>query len=325
MVVFVLGAGASVPYGYPTGYGLREHLIEIPNTIFNNSSIDQQLYYLLNNRKPANVIAEFKSVFYNCGVNSIDLFLTNNESFDKIGKVLIAYILTQCEYISRVKDLGKQENQNWMQYFYNIFISRAVGKDGLDLLINKPFNMAFITFNYDRSLEYFFESSIYSLYYDHFQKHPDDFLKIKEKIIIHHMYGSINKPDISYGMLAGEKALELSKHINIIHDENRKESSKKSNELLEQAEKIVFLGFGYDEYNISNLLNDKPLSGNKKIIGSVYRMSDSEINIKDELLTTHFGGNYYLYPDNKDLGNKDFFLENLPDIFLFYKTYKKVK
>ncbi|MCP4653492.1 MAG: hypothetical protein GY858_08970, partial [Candidatus Omnitrophica bacterium] len=102
-VVFILGAGASVPAGYPTGKKLREHIAE-----------------LLQNRKAINMIAKafglmidggreeylpvyiesvekFIITFRDAIEPSIDKFLRKSPRLIDQGKMIISYIISKLE------------------------------------------------------------------------------------------------------------------------------------------------------------------------------------------------------------------------------------
>ncbi len=313
MIVFVLGAGASKPYEYPTGYELRTKLLE-SNRLTTIPLIGQQLINSLKVKtiKEAHQLHdEFKTVFKKSGLDSIDHFLTNNPKYDEIGRILISSVLIECENNSFVRDLGEKEKENWMAYFYNIYFSRIIGDDGLKLLKDKSFD---ITFNYDRSLEYFLFSSLANIYHAYFTNNPKDYENIRAKIKIHHMYGSLGMLDYEKQGEPGYKEiklqsgpLQLYKNINIIHDKDRERSSAVSRSLLENADTIIFLGFGYDEYNIKNLVNGFELSDVKRnVVGSVYGMSKAEISIKNELIRKYFGSGNALNDDHIKLGSKEY-------------------
>lgn len=79
--LFVLGAGASCPYGYKTGFYLRKDIIDNLPTYFRGFK-DQELASL-----EEDIIKEFIHVFSNTPTSiSIDRFLQFNNNFQHIGK-----------------------------------------------------------------------------------------------------------------------------------------------------------------------------------------------------------------------------------------------
>jgi hypothetical protein len=73
--VFILGAGASVPYGYPTGKELREYICSHFKERFGEIEETNVSY---TNR--------FSDTFKKSSTGSIDLFLSRNTQFSEIGR-----------------------------------------------------------------------------------------------------------------------------------------------------------------------------------------------------------------------------------------------
>jgi len=131
-------------------------------------------------------------------------------------------------------------------------------------------NIAFITFNYDRSLEQFLFGAIKS----QFGKHSYECSNMLKRISIVHLYGQLDPlpwqsvQGVSYSSVDGIsiRIKNARKNIKLISDErdiNNSEEFKQAYELIKWSEKIYFLGFGFDEINIErlniNLMKDKPL------------------------------------------------------------------
>ena len=133
----VLGAGASEPYGFPTGRTLREGLCSqfqpdygpVPNLLYDSrvSWSDLQRFAQFLNR----------SQFY-----SIDAFLAHRPEFSEVGKRAIAWRLISHEHPMALL----KSDDHWYQYLWNS-INESWEEFGKNLQI--------ITFNYDRSLEWY--------------------------------------------------------------------------------------------------------------------------------------------------------------------------
>ena len=83
--VLVLGAGASMPYGYPSGSALREMLVD-------QSTFDE---LIVGNLISRNDVGGFCERFLYSGMNSIDAFLSRigSEQITPGGKTyLISYL-----------------------------------------------------------------------------------------------------------------------------------------------------------------------------------------------------------------------------------------
>jgi len=146
--VLVLGAGASKPFGYPTGPELFNEvckLLDHEGNAFNSiwkTGFDKDL------------IKDFRSKLYASGRNSVDEFLEHRPEFLNVGKHAMAAVLLQLE---KPDNLYKHDIlNNWYKFLFTKM------NTSLDDFENN--NISFITFNYDRSLEYFLFNSIMNSY-----------------------------------------------------------------------------------------------------------------------------------------------------------------
>jgi hypothetical protein len=148
--IFVLGAGASMPYGYPSGAELLDVLVEknIANVFYSGYVADK-----------------FKRTLKYAYPSSIDYFLMqykDNQPFIEYGKASIISYFLQKEHMDNSTKIGgieelslprniynTNEKKKWYGHFFN---SVLIGKNFEDLLKN---NITIINFNYDRSFECF--------------------------------------------------------------------------------------------------------------------------------------------------------------------------
>ena len=87
-VVFVTGAGASVPYGFPLGYKLVTELFA--------ANIDQDLYVPLRDLGyRRDDIVGFRDDLLLSARTSIDAFLETNPKYLRLGKAVIALLLSR--------------------------------------------------------------------------------------------------------------------------------------------------------------------------------------------------------------------------------------
>jgi len=107
--VFILGAGASAPYGYPTGKKLR-HRICKSFTIGRNIMQRLPYYEKIREKRILSEINEFKTAFENSSIRSIDLFLAMNPFFSYIGKIAIIQNIIMAESSSKFR-LDMRYNQ----------------------------------------------------------------------------------------------------------------------------------------------------------------------------------------------------------------------
>ena len=98
--VFILGAGASAPYGYPSGQKLVDDIKE--------SLIKKSLLYrmcLLFDFSET-YIRDFAEALHNSLDSSIDAFLERRPVFIDLGKIIITFILVQYEITSHLLSPG---------------------------------------------------------------------------------------------------------------------------------------------------------------------------------------------------------------------------
>jgi len=253
--VFILGAGAHIPYGFPSGRNLIDDVV---NQLIYAQRDDAFTLNTLPQRGGVNIdvvqqknINAFIQSLSQAGQASIDSFLNANQhrtGFDILGKVGIAQTLLRVEekfIVERSND--KDGNNDWFEYLF------AKMCDGVSKVNNflRDNNVSFISFNYDRLLEHkFFNALKYS-----FSTESDkDTLEMVRAIPIHHVYGSLGEYDPSnFGQINyWDRAF---KSIQTIHEvvAEHSEAVRSAKQELEQADKICLLGFGYHKENIELL------------------------------------------------------------------------
>ena len=245
--VFVLGAGASHTYGLPLGDQLAAY--------FSMPIAKEKLPQALSQICEQQDVLKFIDLFEKSGLNSIDSFLAkqtgDREKFVEIGKHAIAYRLCSAESPEHVESCDRAND--WYRYLWNAMTSEI--SDVEEILRNQ---VRFITFNYDRSLEY---------YYFHKATHtfpltPDKAVDWVRRLPILHVYGSLGEFDSvdtestrSYSQTTSVPKIALAaKSIRVI-PEARGDSVEfgKAQEWLTWSERICFLGFGFDTLNVRRL------------------------------------------------------------------------
>jgi hypothetical protein len=243
--VFVLGAGASKPFGFPIGVELSDNVV---SGIAQGGAIFQALERI---RVPALEMANFRRAFMGSGFFSVDAFLERRDEFMDIGKLATAHVLISEEREERLFRF----NDSWLKILYN----RMAGT--FDEL--RKNNVSFITFNYDRNIEHFFYSAITN---SHNRPSEEVRALMEEHIPIVHLHGRLGylpwqTDDASktrpYSPASGDAALRVSAdNIKIIHEDTtdgRDKEFAQAKTLLDKAQKIVLLGFGYNRRNIDRL------------------------------------------------------------------------
>ena len=250
----VLGAGASMPYGFPSGARLREKLCD-PGSLLS-----------LHSKFPEADVRIFCNEFLHSGMKSIDAFLSRRGSqslypphsvpsrgeptFGDIGKAAIAAILINCE---RHESLFQFGHDHWYEYLW----SRI--SDSLETFGENKLGV--ITFNYDRSLEYYLFIALQKA----FGITPSEAAAHLKKIPIIHVYGQlaeltdicdVNTESRHYSNDHGDYAYitAASRGIRVI-PESRDDDAvfMTAREMLKKSKRACFLGFGFDPINLARL------------------------------------------------------------------------
>lgn len=287
-LTFVLGAGASVPYGLPTGDILVERvaqrMLRSSDSITKNLGKKLELYHPL----------------------SIDSYLAKNYSQDLQGlrryKQYIALEIInslQCGFLGyspwdgeeQIKRFSLHNKQNWLRFLI---------PELLDLYLKFPDRecpVKIITFNYDLSIELYIDRVVRNSHHE-----PD----IKNNFLrwfgasITHMYGRIGSYDwlesghsqqahnwmnaIHYQLALGKRvptedlfswADTFSNDIELIGEAARAndKSTKQAKEWLESSLTVVFSGYAFHDENNNLLALQKTAQAVRNIIVGLYHVN----------------------------------------------------
>jgi hypothetical protein len=268
--VLVLGAGASVPFGFPTGAGLSRLVssgLRPGNHPYNVLVQDGGFSKI--------EVLQFREEFTFSGKNSVDSFLEHRTDLMHIGKAATAAVLIG--YENREK-LFSYEPDNWLRYLYN-----NLNASFDEVWFKSPFNHHVY---YDRSVETFLFEALKNTY-----KQTDAACKAAlDQIPIIHLHGRLGFlpwQDVKgrpYTSHLDQQSLSASiEEIKIIHEDisdGRDKDFERAKQLMHETNRIVLMGFGYNRININRLgLTD--LKGNVAIgtmvgFGSQERASINE-------------------------------------------------
>lgn len=245
----ILGAGASMHLGYPSGLELVKHIIDM--TLMAGSKGRHFRGNLSNLGVKDSFIKDFGTSLRRSGRNSIDEFLQYRNEYKEIGKLAIAASLLRYENIDSL--FVDSEEGNWYRYLYSLLNSSFEEFDKNQISI--------ITFNYDRSLEFFLFLALINSYG---KSEPEVASKLNNIKIIH-IHGQLGElpwvnsaQGIPYSVNSSYDTDELvkrAKNIKIIHDKDVDSDPqlKEAHEEIKSSEKVLFLGFGYDPINMTRL------------------------------------------------------------------------
>lgn len=250
--VLILGAGASTPYGFPTGNKLREQILDdfsyerkvnggiVPKII---TAVRQPEIFPFSPEQ----CARFRDEFRLAQTYSIDAFIERRaEEFQEIGKFAIAHRLLRCESEKELFDNG-----DWYQAFWNRVLPNGA---------SSPKRFTVITFNYDRSLQHYLKVAARAALGAAHQDTMDDQVKILP------MHGSFSKVSANapFGHCEERHTPEFAKSIYLPHEfagiSLRSTPFDTAKEYLSYAKRIFILGFGFDPTNTERLFGDLDLS-----------------------------------------------------------------
>lgn len=259
----ILGAGASVDYGYPTGESL------IDNIINKNNKNDRYVATFIDDEQKLEQADVFCKNLDQFDPISIDRYLSmhsKNEELVHIGKLLIT-----CEIISKqeTSKFTRNNKNNWYKYLFDYVFE---GNDFEKKLKNNAFKI--VTFNYDLSLEYFFHSRLEQIPTLDKEDAWKIFCNFLEKV--HHVYGSVYNyknvhADGFGGVSCNDEASDCrytfirkkiynsichlplkQTNLRIIGEERSLKNTPEIMSIrsyLEQSNNIYILGFGFDDVN----------------------------------------------------------------------------
>jgi len=271
----ILGAGASVDYGFPLGRGL---ITAICNTLAKSTS---SLYRLLLDCGCApEEIGQFRSQLNDSNLPSIDAFLENRKEFEQIGKLAIAGVLIPFENKERLN--RSSEPLRWYEYLHG----KIIGKKE-DYFKNK---LVVVTFNYDRSFEYALFLAIKNSY----GLQDEECTAYMQAIPIIHIYGQLGVPfwmskeGRPYkGDLTPQQVITYAKSIRVVHEGDRQSIEfQDAQEAIREACVVCCLGFGYHPENIKRMQLQQTLPGEKKkLYLSAYGFTEKQLaKLKEKIL-----------------------------------------
>ncbi len=185
-------------------------------------------------------------------------------------------------------------NDHWYRVLFSQLTDGRIEPDDFKISQN---NVSFITFNYDRSLENYL--------YDAIQRNfesagPSEGSKEINSIPIIHVYGKLaslewQNTDSEAFWFAYKKgpaslnlnAFEMRKNIYVMHGKRDNPNVEKSKQLLEQADRVYFLGFGYSKENMEILDIPNTITKARRIFGTAINFPTPLVQNLTQKFKTH--------------------------------------
>lgn len=294
--IFIIGAGCSVPYGFPTGamlmqklkdFDYRDHFefaaqhlldrhylfdlyperLRITYSEYKNKANQIGGYNtILNSEKQtinnivSSIVKNFAKSIRHSMMVSTDEFLKNRLGQEKseeadFGKRLIAREILMAEKESENSYVRGGEGKKKEQWLGNIdwiqhLLSLIDQQDNWEEILKQT---VFLTFNYDRVLEY-----CIFLYLTSDKQYADAaahaFIKDMKIFHVNGFIGSLE--EIPFGAVENGKYQEIAKRMETVWEkrQNRDESEKEKYQgFLKNAQRVYFLGFSYIPDNLESI------------------------------------------------------------------------
>ena len=278
--VFVLGAGASSPYGFPSGKDLRNEIC--------SDHVDDCEAYLRAKGAPDGLIPSeeekanrFVEKFRKSSTKSIDLFLARNPEFSRPGKRAIIFRILAAERASQFREETTNKIQDWYTWLFEQMTDKLVQKEDYSRFCCEN-DVSFITFNYDRSLEHFlYDSLVNSFNGIAVEKIIEQLNQIK----ICHVFGQVGPlewqgqySETEYRVNVKNINVDaLCDNIRIVYEEGDNPKLKEARKIISNAHRVFFLGFGYAEENLDVLGIPEVLEEVQQVFGTALGFTKREI------------------------------------------------
>jgi hypothetical protein len=368
--VFILGAGASWHYGYPTGEGLVRKVTEMADKLaqlFKDCALKMTRPYPhfvhqgeVDEASDSAIRAPWNRAQERCEDLArrlraadplvIDYFLGHNRALQDVGKFLISWVIISSEAQFLVRQVnenhrerlersprfadrqgatgfnGEYLNDRWCRF---VLHKLASGCETSEKLLDNKIN--FVTFNYDVSLEHAIYTGLKAM--DTFNEQTIEAFMKNNRVI--HCYGKIREqvlppsrpmafidffgtPSTAVQSDEGRRDLEVkrkrlldevyeaSKNLKVIDPATKadeEENLKIARGIIEKAEIVYILGYGFDENNSERLKLMNGLDQQKKQTIMFTNYGDSNrVNKKASRLLT---GDFRTFvPPNEPLRRK---------------------
>ena len=249
--VLVLGAGASVDYGFPTGAKLRSRIVA---ELRAEGPLFQLLSKMGDRPDEAARLSRFAEELNGSGVPSVDRYLAQRRQDDpegvERGRRAIAAALLMAE--DGTKLLDRSDEPRWFEDLWDRLTHDVIAPTAFSL----GNRISVITFNYDRSLEH----AIYNWAQILYREGADELLNNLFPIL--HVHGLMEDADpraINYRAVGSELTMarveNAARRIVLPDDEEgTRIAGHRANLHLAEAETVCFLGFGFNRNNLRRLL-----------------------------------------------------------------------
>lgn len=266
---FVLGAGAGKPYGFPLGNELKSEIYQ--NLVAVNSP--GRNFLKTDFHKTDVEINRFLNELISTPL-TVDEYLQYHPQHLETGRIAIALALIPCERLDRLN--SGAASSRWYEY---LFRQMGTNHRGFNRAAfeESALNLSVITFNYDRSLEYFLYRNLLVAFGEAFAGNT-----LKQFHLVH-TYGQLGKPIFfdadgrDYDPTPSKDAVaKCIPNILVFHERSEdSDEFHQAQRYIRQSVNLCFLGFGYDPKNLQHLNIDDAFTG-RQILGSAMNVKADE-------------------------------------------------
>jgi hypothetical protein len=270
--VFVVGAGASCAYDFPSG---RDLLWDAREASLQNLQEQTRRYY------GDRIVELFRTALTQCQSDSLDALLELREDIDHVGRLYIAGRILRAENSARHP---ARKHNDWLTY---LFQAMDDGSHSLDQFGQNP--VTFVTYNYDRLIEHRISEGLRARY----RASDEAVAQFWAKCPVIHLHGSVGpltgSRRVPYGASedgqavddAIANAIERASHgIKIVHQADGDSSEfQAARAALASADRVFFLGFSFGHANVDRL-GFENVNPSSAVICTRFRMTDSETRVR---------------------------------------------
>ncbi len=302
--LFIIGAGASAEVDFPVGIQLARAIGAKMDIRFEHGfdpvgTGDHGLFsHIVTSRRQELTQFQQAALRIRDGIafaQSIDDFLDqhrNDKYVNLYGKAAIVQAVIEAERGSRLFFDRFQGTQTfdadrvadtWLVKFMYM-LGRGVPREKVAHIFE---GISFIVFNYDRCIEHFLIHALQRAY----SIRLEDATAIVDGLDITHPYGVVgNLSKVPFGA-EQINCVALSEGIKTYTEQiDDAQALNDVAQKLSNAERIVFLGFAYHDQNMALLNPPKAFSASKRIFGTAYGMSDSDVEVVGHEIDAWFAG-----------------------------------
>jgi len=279
--VMIVGAGASMELGFPSGTGLLASIVAdlkyaatrdsaydpAPNMrqVLAVAATDPATGSIEQRKLDALLTAGVSITRVAAGAGSIDSIISERDDdplIAEVGRMAITHQLLQYESKCPLSELNlarrpfdlEHFDKVWLFEFF-LMLKRHVKASEIARVFA---NLTIICFNYDRTIEKFIPLALQQTYPLGMQ----DALACCRQLRIYHPYGSIGHlpgwpvagvPEVRLGYYEVARIPEIALGISTFGESRKHEWRNEAIQRIKDARHIVFVGFGYDRLNL-NLL-----------------------------------------------------------------------